>query len=64
MDLPLHAAATSTGTAAAILNCWRKAGGGHETTPIWRRNADTRVKQTALYGEAGKGKGKNVMPPS
>ncbi len=64
MDLPLHAAATSAPTPAAILNSWRKAG-GDETTPIWRRNADTRVKQAALYGEAEKRKGKsNVMPPS
>ncbi len=59
----MHAAATSTCTAAAILDCWRKAG-GDETTPIWRRNADTRVKKAALYGEAEKRKGKNVMPPS
>jgi hypothetical protein len=57
--LPLQAAATSIGTAlttpAAILYCWRKAG-GDETTSIWRRNADTRVKKAALYGEAEKRK--------
>jgi hypothetical protein len=52
---PLHASATSIGTAPTILDCWRKAG-GDETTPIWRRNADTRVKQAALYGEAEKQK--------